>query len=265
MKEEYLPFDGLAKNEFAEGNVGQLQFVKEAAGKLRVFAMVDCLTQTILHPLHKLLSSVLKSLPNDGTADQESSYRRARQKSIQYGCSFGYDLSSATDRLPIDLQVSIIAGLLLSCGLSPKDSKELANLWKLILVQRSYAVPLLPKGVEDPQDLQCSGVHYSVGQPMGALSSFNMLALTHHMILQMCAREIGLIKITNNSMWCDLYEITGDDVVIFNSKLASSYVKTMELLGLEINQKKSVVSLKTPAGEYLKKTWFNDFDYSQIS
>jgi hypothetical protein len=29
------------KNEHAVGNAGQLQFVKEAAGKLRVFAMVD--------------------------------------------------------------------------------------------------------------------------------------------------------------------------------------------------------------------------------
>lgn len=31
----------LHKNEYSEGQVGQVQFVKEAAGKLRVFAMVD--------------------------------------------------------------------------------------------------------------------------------------------------------------------------------------------------------------------------------
>jgi len=48
--------------------------------------------------------------------------------------------------------------------------------------------------VEDPMKLTYTSVHYAVGQPMGALSSFNMLALTHHLIAQFCAREVGLIR-----------------------------------------------------------------------
>lgn len=83
---------------------------------------------------------------------------------------------------------------------------------------------------------------------MGALSSFNMLALTHHMILQDIARSLGL------KGWCELYEITGDDISIFDSQIAACYVEYMASLGLEINQKKSVVSLHKAAGEYLKKT-----------
>jgi len=90
--------------------------------------MVDCLTQSILQPLHKLLSSILKSIPNDGTSDQSESYLRARQKSIKFKCSYGYDLSAATDRLPITLQVSIIAGLLVSIGVNQTDSLKLAKL-----------------------------------------------------------------------------------------------------------------------------------------
>lgn len=39
----------------------------------------------------------------------------------------------------------------------------------------------------------------------------------------------------------------------------------MELLGLEINQKKSVVSTNKACGEYLKKTWISDIDVSMIS
>lgn len=35
------PITAAHKNEFAVGQIGQVQFVKEAAGKLRVFAMVD--------------------------------------------------------------------------------------------------------------------------------------------------------------------------------------------------------------------------------
>lgn len=51
-----------------------------------------------------------------------------------------------------------------------------------------------------------------------------------------------------------MYEITGDDIVIFDTQLAHAYVEYMSLLGLEINQKKSVVSVAKAAGEYLKKT-----------
>jgi len=29
-------------------------------------------------------------------------------KSVKAGCSFGYDLSAATDRLPISLQVAVL-------------------------------------------------------------------------------------------------------------------------------------------------------------
>jgi hypothetical protein len=53
--------------------VGQLSRKQEAAGKVRVFAMVDIWTQSIMSPLHKMLSSFLGSLPNDGTKDQVSS------------------------------------------------------------------------------------------------------------------------------------------------------------------------------------------------
>jgi hypothetical protein len=53
--------------------IGQLAIKKEAAGKIRVFAMVDVWTQSILKPLHLALFSFLKSLPNDGTFDQTAS------------------------------------------------------------------------------------------------------------------------------------------------------------------------------------------------
>jgi hypothetical protein len=89
--------------------LGRLSFKEESAGKLRVFAMVDCLTQSTLHGLHEWIFELLSKIPNDGTFDQESAFSRAQDKAKSSGCSFGYDLSAATDRLPIDLQESIIA------------------------------------------------------------------------------------------------------------------------------------------------------------
>jgi hypothetical protein len=55
------------------GFVGQLSRKEEAAGKVRVFAMVDVWTQSILKPLHRMLTLFLASLPNDGTKDQIAS------------------------------------------------------------------------------------------------------------------------------------------------------------------------------------------------
>jgi hypothetical protein len=88
--------------------VGQLSRKLEAAGKVRVFAMVDIWTQSVLKPLHDMLSAFLGSLPNDGTKDQTASWKRAAQKSLVSGRSAGFDLSAATDRLPISIQVAIL-------------------------------------------------------------------------------------------------------------------------------------------------------------
>lgn len=119
-------------------------------------------------------------------------------------------------------------------------------------MERSYRVPEIQKGVLIPSEFsEVFSVQYSVGQPMGALSSFNMLALTHHMILQDCAMRLGLVS---PGTWFDAYEITGDDLVVFDARVARLYEKTMATLGLEINLKKSVISIGKAAGEYLKKT-----------
>jgi uncharacterized protein YkvS len=68
---------------------------------------------------------------------------------------------------------------------------------------------------------------------MGAYSSFAMLALTNHLIMH-CA----YIRTYGNILEKDqgLYGILGDDVVIADSKLASSYRVLMDnYLGVVIN------------------------------
>lgn len=49
--------------------IGKFGF-KEEPGKVRVFAMVDYLTQVALKPLHKVIFKVLKPIRTDGTFDQ---------------------------------------------------------------------------------------------------------------------------------------------------------------------------------------------------
>jgi hypothetical protein len=92
--------------------IGKLSTKEEAAGKIRVFAMVDVWTQSILKPLHDFIFAFLKTLPNDGTFDQTLAVARAKEKAKLSGKSFGYDLSAATDRLPIALQIGVLAPLI---------------------------------------------------------------------------------------------------------------------------------------------------------
>jgi hypothetical protein len=94
-------------------HLGQLSFKEEAAGKLRVFAMVDVFTQSILKPLHDYLFNLFRNLPNDGTHNQERAFELAMELAKKYNGSYGFDLSSATDRLPVVIQsyfLSILFG-----------------------------------------------------------------------------------------------------------------------------------------------------------
>jgi hypothetical protein len=53
--------------------MGQLSRKLEPAGKVRLFAMVDVWTNSVLTPLHNMLGAFLRSLPNDGTYSQVAS------------------------------------------------------------------------------------------------------------------------------------------------------------------------------------------------
>jgi hypothetical protein len=83
----------------------------EAAGKVRLFALLDPITQSVMRPLHDYLFAILRRLPNDGTFNQEASINRSKEKALQAGMAFSFDLTAATDRLPAALTASIIERL----------------------------------------------------------------------------------------------------------------------------------------------------------
>jgi len=158
---------------------GQLSTKLEAAGKIRVFAMVDLWTQSTLQPIHKYLFDFLKTIPNDATFDQEAAVRRCFSKVKEAKKSYGFDLSAATDRLPISLQVSVLSSLI---------GQEAAKLWAKLLVDRDYVLPHVD---DEPGREHHRVLRYEVGQPMGALSSWAMLALTHHLLVQFAFQRVN--------------------------------------------------------------------------
>lgn len=100
-----------AKTDLSTLRSGQLALKEEAAGKIRVFALVDSVTQSVLKPLHDHLFAVLRLLPNDGTFDQQASVRRSMEKAKESGMAYSFDLSAATDRLPAKLSAAILENL----------------------------------------------------------------------------------------------------------------------------------------------------------
>uniref|UniRef100_A0AAU7YB72 RNA-dependent RNA polymerase n=1 Tax=Exserohilum turcicum mitovirus 6 TaxID=3229030 RepID=A0AAU7YB72_9VIRU len=231
--------------------IGKLSTKSEPAGKIRVFAMVDVWTQSLLKPLHDLIFSFLKKLPNDGTFDQKAAVKRAVAKCAKFNQSFGFDLSAATDRLPIELQIAV---------LTPIIGAERAKLWASILISRTYFLKVKSDGDISFGNDEYKSLRYKVGQPMGALSSWGMLALTHHIIVQLAYRECYPAAPWT---WYEEYEVLGDDIVLFEEHVANKYLEIMTSYGVDINLSKSVIA-KNQTIEFAKNTFLNGINVSAL-
>jgi hypothetical protein len=194
-------------------SIGRLTAIKEGAGKRRIIAITDWWTQTLLRPLHIAIAKLLELIPQDGTLDQWKPIEEWVLPRLRLGAkAFSFDLSSATDRLPIDLQVQILDFFIPGFG----------RWWKQLL----------------DRDWKYAGtvVRYAVGQPMGALSSWVMLALSHHVIVQLAASRAGWTS------WFPYYAVLGDDIVIADEQVALHYQSIINGLGVTINIQKSLIS-----------------------
>jgi hypothetical protein len=204
----------LAVGGWMPTKLGRLSKLYEAAGKVRVIAITDWWTQCLLLPLHRCVFTELRSIYTDCTFDQTGGLNRVRE--IARGRpAYSFDLTSATDRIPIALQEQILSALGLSWAAS----------WRSLLSGRDWWLGTKP-------------LRYAVGQPMGAYSSWAMLALTHHVIVQVSAYRVGWRH------FFPYYAVLGDDVVIFDQKVAEAYRELMAALGVPINMSKSLVSEK---------------------
>lgn len=156
-------------------SLGKLSFKFEPAGKLRVFAIVENFTQWLLDPLHRIIFSILKRIPMDGTFNQLGPiYRLISLNSKSY---YSLDLTAATDRLPISIQSKLLNTWF-------QRFPGFGDHWANLLVGRKYRW-IAPEGVTSSN--RKGKAIYAVGQPMGALSSWAMLALTHHFLVQVAA------------------------------------------------------------------------------
>lgn len=80
-----------------------------------MIGITDFWTQILFRPLHDAIYRQLDKLPADGTRDQQRPIRRVLQllgvhslRDLKGRSVQSLDLSAATDRLPIKLQVQIL-------------------------------------------------------------------------------------------------------------------------------------------------------------
>jgi len=152
------------KKGAAGSALSQFAIKEEAAGKVRVFALIDSWSQSVLKPLHEALFQILKAMPNDGTFNQEASVARSIEKARVAGVAYSFDLSSATDRLPARLTANIFESIF--------QIKDMGRAWLQLMTDRefSFGTSILKKYPDLVID-QENRYRYAVGQPMGGLSS----------------------------------------------------------------------------------------------
>lgn len=208
-----------------KGIIRKLAIVPDKENKNRVVAIMDYWSQTVLKPYHEALMKVLSKIEQDRTFNQSP-------VGIDFiDGYFSYDLSNATDRFPLSVQKEVIRKFV---------GDDRAESWAYILSH-------------EPFNLKDEQLYYKVGQPLGAYSSWAAFALTHHLLIRYC---IELAGETNTNC----YMVLGDDVVISSSKVAKHYVSILELLGVELSKKKTLVSNDTY--EFAKRIFHKGIEIS---
>jgi len=194
--------------------LGKISFVKDPECKLRIIAISDYYSQLFLKPIHSIIMNKLHNIKMDRTYTQDPHSNWDLNNSEKF---WSLDLSSATDRFPVELQKRLLARIF---------HMELAQSWQSILNSRWFSTP------------EGNMLKYSTGQPMGTYSSWSVFTLTHHLVVYYCAHLCGLKNF-------DQYMILGDDIVIKNDAVAEAYIKVIKGLGVELSLQKTHVSKDT--------------------
>jgi hypothetical protein len=215
----FSPLAWLAKFKLTpKGRSARLSLVRDKESKVRIVAILDYWSQSALKPLHDSAMSFLRGLKSDCTYNQGS----FRAKLARSGPYHSLDLTAATDRFPVWLQVAVLSVLI---------AADYADAWRRLIIDRDYDVSWVRH--------KKTTVRYACGQPMGAYSSWAIFSICHHVIVRVAAQRAGKPVTFSN------YVLLGDDIVIGDDAVAMHYRAIMNELGVEISETKSHVSSDT--------------------
>jgi hypothetical protein len=221
---------------------GRLGFTSEPGGKTRVFAIGDYWSQTSLKVIQDSLYNTLKQISTDCTKDQDKGFKTLVKESLGKP-TYCFDLSSASDRIPAEMQVFRLNLM----------KEGLGDAWLSIMTRRNFYIKERNKFVR-----------WKVGQPLGLLSSFPSFSLWHHDIIQY-SYNIQRIENGKPLRFFKDYRLLGDDVVIFNKEVAVTYQQILNEIGIPINMSKSVIGDENNSQiEFTKRLALNGLEMSSV-
>jgi hypothetical protein len=194
--------------------VGRISFIQEPGYKLRYVANPGRVFQRLLEPLGDALFGLAKTLPWDCTFDQAKAFPHVQEALGQGKTVYSFDLSSATDYFPLELQERILTSIV-------HDPYGYIPLWGILSRSDWYC----KRRNGDEQFLK-----WSKGQPLGLYPSFAAFAVSHGFLL------LALL----DRPYRGEFFVLGDDVVILDDALASAYSRMMNSLDCPISFNKSL-------------------------
>lgn len=226
----------------------------EPGGKARPFAIVDFFSQSALKALHDYFMKWLESQPNDGTASHDVAAQAVKRWSSDPSKKlWSYDLTEATNRWPLFLE-----WLVVKAAFGP----EIADAWRTVISDRDFEI------ADGPERIR-----FNCGQPLGALSSWAVFAVSHHAVVRLSCWESwkeegprrGSFK---PSDWNDQYRIIGDDICIRHPRVAARYRDKLSDIAVDISIAKSVLPEQTstlfPVGELAKRVFVGGIELTPI-
>jgi hypothetical protein len=189
----------------------------EPGGKMRVFAIGDWFSQSVLKGYHSYIFTKLYSYSNDGTNSHSDLSEKVKlwttDSAINIQGIYSVDLTAATDLLSCLFQREIVMRV---------AGNRFGKLWYTIMSKRKFRF----------NDLGLDDVQYAKGQPMGLYSSWGMLALSHHVI---CRTALKLANISYDKQDIQ-FGIIGDDIALYGYDFYQKYILLMStLLKVPIN------------------------------
>lgn len=200
--------------------VGHVHHIRKKGGgtELRDIAVPNRFIQMALSPGAARLYNLVAQFPCDATFNQNKFDTKIQNRVNNVNLYQGsVDLSKATDNLPLSWGETCVQSLINIFGLSSDEERRSIELFSTV-ARANW---------EDQGYL----INWNVGQPLGSLPSFAMLAITHNFFIESLALSQGLGH--------SPYVILGDDIVIFNRKLRVAYIRALTRRRIPLSLHKS--------------------------
>jgi hypothetical protein len=207
---------------------GKITILQEQGCKPRIVAQPSAWLQLAFRPLHDALAHCAEELFPDASCvkNQVSGADKMMLHQMRGLPCFCSDLSSATDRFPIEYSLGILDALGLTTWAHALER----------VVMKEFKCDFAPNG----------SLRYTVGQPMGLCGSFPLFHLSNlclayaadletfrKNVMEAKERQIQVFLPGSTS-----YQVLGDDVVFADERVSTRYNQYLSLLGVDRSEAK---------------------------